>query len=275
MRLFDAIINANHRALNGDQSAGLHLADYAGELPVVAMTCIDPRLNRLFPGVMGLPAESFIWLRNAGNIITGPLSSMTRSLALACAVKGGREIAIIGHTDCKVCKISTAELVERFRVLGVERSQLPANLTEYFSVFSSERQNVIQSVDIVRHSPLISPRVPVQGLMVDVNTGNLEWVVNGYDALDRPAAPPPGVQMPELGGVIGSLSDRIGASLGDIKFPDTKIGEVATEIKQWMAEAKPAPAAPAPKAPPPSPPAPPPVPRAIPVPPPIHMKQRR
>ena len=29
MRLFDAIIAANHRALNGDQRAGLHLADYA------------------------------------------------------------------------------------------------------------------------------------------------------------------------------------------------------------------------------------------------------
>ena len=75
--------------------------DFTGELPVIALTCIDPRLNRLFPGVLGLPEEHFIWLRNAGNIITGPLSSTMRSLALACAVKGGREIAIIGHTDCQ------------------------------------------------------------------------------------------------------------------------------------------------------------------------------
>ena len=190
MRLFDAIIDANHRALNGDKSATLHLLDYAGELPVVAMTCIDPRLNRLFPGVIGLPAESFIWLRNAGNIIFGPLSSMTRSLALACALKGGREIAIIGHTDCKVCTTGIGELLERFKALGVERNQLPPNLTEYFSVFANERQNVIKSVDLVRQSPLISPRVPVQGLMVDSATGKLEWVVNGYDALARPLSPP-------------------------------------------------------------------------------------
>ena len=27
-----------------------------------------------------------------------------RSIALACAIKGGREIAIIGHTDCKVAQ---------------------------------------------------------------------------------------------------------------------------------------------------------------------------
>jgi carbonic anhydrase len=183
MRLFDAIIEANHRAPKGAQSAGIDLANYASELPVVAMTCIDPRLNKFFPGVMGLPPESFIWLRNAGNIITDPLSSMTRSLALACAVKGGREIAIIGHTNCAVCRVTIAELVDRFKAIGVDRSQLPRNLTQYFNVFDSEEENVLQSVDYVRRSPLISPSVPVQGLMVNVETGRLEWIVNGYDAM--------------------------------------------------------------------------------------------
>src|SRR5579872_6190248 len=107
MRLFEAITDANHRALAGDATAGLHVADFAGSLPLAALTCIDSRLNPLFPDVLGIPKEQFIWLRNAGNIITGPLSSTMRSLALACAVKGAREIAIIGHSDCQVCKTST------------------------------------------------------------------------------------------------------------------------------------------------------------------------
>ena len=267
MRLFDAIIDANHRALDGDQSAGIHVADYAGELPVVAMTCIDPRLNRLFPGVMGLPAENFIWLRSAGNIITDSLSSMTRSLALACAIKGGREIAIIGHTDCQVCRTSIAQLIERFRAVGVERSQLPQNLTEYFKIFTNEKQNVIESVDLVRRSPLIGPRIPVQGLMVDIATGKLEWVVNGYEALERTPAPLSTAKMPELGGAIGNLADRIGADMGGLKFPETKIGEVVTEVKKWMSESKAAPASPPPI---PSAPA---TPKVIPVPPPIRMNQ--
>ena len=107
MHLFEAIIDANHRAVAGDASAGLHPAEFADALPVIALTCIDPRLNAFFPNALALPAEDFIWLRNAGNIITGPLSSTMRSLALACAIKGGREIAIIGHTDCKVCSTTT------------------------------------------------------------------------------------------------------------------------------------------------------------------------
>src|SRR5882672_11643141 len=97
-RLLEAIIDANHRALAGDAGAGLHPKDFAGSLPLVALTCIDVRLNPLMPSVLGIPEDQFIWLRNAGNIITGPNSSTMRSLALACAVKGAEEIAIIGHT---------------------------------------------------------------------------------------------------------------------------------------------------------------------------------
>ena len=128
MRLFEAIIDLNHRAVAGDASAGLHPADFADALPVIALTCIDPRLNAFFPNALALPAEDFIWLRNAGNIITGPLSSTMRSLALACAVKGGREIALIGHSDCQVAKTTTNVLLDKLKALGVERSQLPENI---------------------------------------------------------------------------------------------------------------------------------------------------
>src|SRR6266481_2215054 len=148
MRLFEAIIEANHRAVAGDQSAGVRPADFADELPLIALTCVDPRLNAFFPNVLALPGEEFIWLRNAGNIITGPLSSTMRSLALACAVKGGREIAIIGHTDCLVGHTTTMDLIDRLRAVGVERHLLPDNINEFFGLFSSERANVIKACNI-------------------------------------------------------------------------------------------------------------------------------
>src|SRR3954469_17077966 len=166
MRLFEAIIDANHRAVAGDVKAGVHVADFENELPVVALTCVDPRLNALFPNVLGLPGEQFIWLRNAGNIITGPLSSTMRSLALACAVKGGREIAVIGHTDCQVGKTTTMQLIERFKAIGIERHLLPENLNEFFGTVGSERQNIIKACDYARSSPLIGPKIPVHGFLV-------------------------------------------------------------------------------------------------------------
>src|SRR5437016_12921776 len=118
MRLLEAIIDANHRALTDDPNAGVHPGDFDNELPIMALTCNDARLNAILPQVLGIPVEQFIWLRNAGNIITGPTSSTMRSLVLACAVKGGKEIAIIGHTDCQVAKTSTMQLLDRPRALG-------------------------------------------------------------------------------------------------------------------------------------------------------------
>jgi len=230
MRLFEAIIDANHRAVAGDATAGLHPADFADELPVIALTCIDPRLNAYFPNALALPAEEFIWLRNAGNIIITPLSSTMRSLALACAVKGGREIAIIGHTDCQICKTTTTVLLDKLKELGVERHLLPDNINEYFGMFSSERQNVIKACDIVRHSPLIGPKIPVHGLLLDIETGKLDWLVNGYQTLETA-----GSQLREPAGPIGQAMQALGNfNIGEMKFPETKIGEFATKAGDWL-----------------------------------------
>jgi carbonic anhydrase len=235
MRLFEAIIDANHRAVAGDKEAGLHPADFENELPVIALTCIDPRLNAFFPNALALPADQFIWLRNAGNIIFEPMSSMMRTLALACAVKGGKEIAIIGHTDCQVAKTTTMRLLERFKELGVERHLLPENLNEFFGLFSSERQNVIKSCDIVRHSPLIGPRIPVHGLLLNIETGELDWVVNGYQALDTLAS-----RLHESISPAGATPDLMKSlspfHLGEMKFPEGKIGELATKAEDWLSK---------------------------------------
>jgi carbonic anhydrase len=232
MRLFESILDANHRAVAGDASAGLHPADFADALPVVALTCVDPRLNAFFPNALALPAEEFIWLRNAGNIITGPLSSTMRSLALATAVKGGREIAVIGHTDCQICKTTTMVLLDKLKALGVERHRLPENINEFFGMFGSERQNVIKACEIVRSSPLIGPGIPVHGLLLDVETGRLDWLVNGYETLERQVSPTGTGTAPAA--KAGDPMESIGAfkefAIGEMKFPEMKIGEVASRV---------------------------------------------
>ena len=234
-RLFEDIIDANHRALAGDSEAGLHPADYEEELPLVALTCVDARLNALLPQALGVPAEQFIWLRNAGNIITGPLSSTMRSLALACVVKGGKEIVIIGHTDCQVGKTTVMQLVDRFKAFGIERHMLPDNLNEYFGIFGSDRQNVIKASEVARSSPLIGPKVPVHGLLIDIETGRLEWLVNGYQTLGAPSAR--WNELVQSGGqAMDALKQGAEFKLGEMKFPETRIGEVACAIGSELSQ---------------------------------------
>jgi len=241
-------MEANHRAVAGDGNAGVHPDDFADALPLAALTCIDARLNAFFPGVLGLPKEQFIWLRNAGNIITGPVSSTMRSLALACAVKGAKEIAVIGHTDCMVCKTSAMGLIDAFKAMGVERGSLPENLTEFFGLFASEQQNVMKGVEFVRHSPLIGPKIPVHGLIVDVTSGKLEWVVNGYGALETAA--PSKKELRNAGDeMLDGMKSFAAFQPGEMKFPETKIGEIASVVPR--VEPTPTPAKPSQMAAPP------------------------
>ena len=270
MRLFEAIVDANHRAIAGDEKAGVRVADFENELPVIALTCVDPRLNALFPNVLGLPGDQFIWLRNAGNIITGPLSSTMRSLALACAVKGGKEIAIIGHTDCQVGKTTTMQLLEKLEAVGVKRQLLPENINEFFGIFGSDRQNVIKACDFVRHSPLIGPKIPVHGLLVDIETGKLEWLVNGYQAAESLSSQWNDV-VKSAGQTVDMMKSLTDFQMGEMKFPETKIGETVIKAEDWLGkklgqmEIKTPPPAPPPAAAPAEPP-------RIPVPPPIRPR---
>jgi carbonic anhydrase len=242
MKLFEAIVEANHRALAGDTQAGLNRAQFAASLPVAALSCIDPRLNPLLPGVLGLTDEDFIWLRNAGNIITGPLSSTMRSLALACVLKGGKEIAIIGHTDCRVPQTTATRLIDAFRALGVERVQLPDNLAEFFGLFASEAQNVVKAVGIARCSPLIGSKTPVHGLVLNLATGRLDWVVNGYDALGTVASVF-AAALQQAAATPSLMARWEDFNLGNLEFPEGKIGEVAAGVLKAVAPA-PAPAQP-------------------------------
>lgn len=229
------MVEANHRAVAaGAGIVELPAGEFADGLPLVALTCIDARLNRLLPERLGVPEEKFIWLRNAGNIITGPMSSTMRSLALACAVKGGKEIVIIGHSDCLVAKSGTMQLLDGLAKLGVERAKLPENLTEFFGIFSSERQNVIKGCEIIRSSPLVGPKVPVHGLLIEVASGRLEWLVNGYETFGSTSA--------SFNKSISMATDRSEETLGklpdfkmgEMKFPETRIGEVLSKAEQFI-----------------------------------------
>jgi carbonic anhydrase len=276
MRLFEAILDVNQRKVAGDKSASVPVADFGSALPVAALTCIDARLNHLLPDMLGLPEEQFIWLRNAGNIVTGPLSSTLRSLALACAVKGAKEIAIIGHSDCLVGRTTAMQLLDRLAALGVDRHRLPENLVEYFGLFGTERQNVMRSVDFVRVSPLIGPKVPVHGLLIDIHTGQLEWVVNGYQGLETVTTGKVGELFQSADHALDAFAKIGNAAAEELKLPTTKIGELTQSAQDWLKKADQitATVAQALGAKPPTPPAAPPtLPKApTPIPPPIRRK---
>lgn len=237
MRLFEAIFAAQARLVADEKEIALPLAELASSLPLAALTCIDPRLNHLLPDRLGLPEKEFIWLRNAGNIITGPLSSTMRSLALGCAIKGAREIAIIGHTDCQVGKTTALALIDKLAALGIDRHRLPENLVDYFGLFGTERQNVMRGVDFVRSSPIIGAKIPVHGLLIDIHTGKLEWIVNGYQSFETATSGQAASFFRKADNTVDHFV-RIGQVVAEeLKLPATKIGEFAAAAHDVLHQA--------------------------------------
>src|SRR6185436_19278766 len=137
-------------------------------------------------------------------------------------------------TDCQVCKTSTMQLLDKFKNLGVERHLLPDNINEYFGLFSSERQNVIKACDTIRQSPLIGPKIPVHGLLLDIQTGQLEWLVNGYswatmsnqwnDALKS------------AGETLDKFKSLTDFKIGGMSFSETKIGDTVAKAEDWLSK---------------------------------------
>jgi carbonic anhydrase len=161
-----------------------------------------------------------------------------RSLALACTIKGAKEIAVIGHTDCLVGRTTAMELLDRLAKLGVDRARLPENLVEYFGLFGTERQNVIRGVDFVRLSPLIGAKVPVHGLLIDIHSGRLEWVVNGYQALDTVTTGKVGDLFKKADHTLDAFAKIGNAAAEELKLPEAKIGELTQNAQDWLRKAE-------------------------------------
>jgi hypothetical protein len=148
-----------------------------------------------------------------------------------------REIAIIGHSNCQTCQATAMKLTDAFKLLGVERDRLPENLTEFFGMFASEQQNVIKGTDYVRQSPLISAKVVVHGLLLNLDSGKLQWVVNGYQ--NQPSGASLVDQAAQLADQSGDLLKSLPKfDYGTMTFPDMKIGEVATKVGEIASNLK-------------------------------------
>jgi len=78
------------------------------------------------------------------------------------------------------------------------------------------------TAEIVRSSPLIGPKVPVHGLLVDIQTGNLEWLVNGYQTL-RAESSRWNEVVQSAAQATDALKSMAGFDFGEMKFPSTKI----------------------------------------------------
>lgn len=158
---------------------------------MVILTCMDTRLIELLPRAMNCKNGDVKIIKNAGAIISHPFGSVMRSILVAIYQLGASEVLIIGHHECGMTGLQPSEILKKAVDRGVPESTIQLlrysglDLDRWLAGFESSEQNVIASVELVRHHPLLPRNVAVHGLIIHPETGELTLLNNGYNLAGR------------------------------------------------------------------------------------------
>lgn len=186
--VIDEILSHNERFVK--QNA-LPIIGHAPRKRMAVVTCMDCRLVQMFEQALGLQRGDVIELRTAGATISEPerdggANDLIRSLAGGIYLLGVREVAVIGHTQCGLAHANPTALTASMQALGIdpqaliEREELGdvKGLVSWLGAFDDLHINVKEVVTVIRNSSYL-PKIPVHGLVIDIETGKLEMVERG------------------------------------------------------------------------------------------------
>lgn len=154
---------------------------------LVVVSCMDTRLTELLPKAMNLRNGDAKILKTAGAIVAHPFGSIVRSILVSIYELGTSEICVVGHHDCGMSRLNSAEMMRKMIERGISEQTLATleyagfKISSLFRGFDSVEESVRHSVEVIRNHPFIPRDIPVHGLVIDPETGALDVLVNGYD----------------------------------------------------------------------------------------------
>ena len=107
--MIDEILAFNRRFV-AEKGYERFITDKYPNKRIAIVTCMDTRLVELLPAALGLRNGDVKIIKNAGGTITHPFDSTVRSLLVAIYELGVTEVMIIGHTNCGVQGMDSAEM---------------------------------------------------------------------------------------------------------------------------------------------------------------------
>lgn len=146
---------------------------------IAIVTCMDTRLVELLPAALGLRNGDVKIIKNAGGTITNPFDSTVRSLLVAIYELGVAEVMIIGHTNCGVQGMDSAEMQYAMKLRGIPEQHISLmkhcgiDLDQWLHGFDDTESAVLETVDLVRNHPLVPDDIVVKGYIMDSTTGEL------------------------------------------------------------------------------------------------------
>lgn len=176
--MIDEILSYNRRFV-ADKEYEKYLTSKYPDKKIAIVTCMDTRLIELLPAALGLRNGDVKIIKNAGGVITNPFDSTMRSLLVAVYELGVEEIMVIGHTGCGVQGMNAEEMLHLMKERGIPESNISLmrhcgiDLDSWLHGFDDTPAAIRETVDLVRHHPLMPADVKVAGYIMDSVTGEL------------------------------------------------------------------------------------------------------
>ena len=153
---------------------------------LVVLTCMDTRLVELLPRAMSIANGDVKMIKNAGAIVSHAFGSVMRSILVAVYELGAEEIAVVGHHGCGMTGLSCSRVLDKAKARGVAEETIATlesagiDLQRWLTGFDRVEDGVRQSVETIKHHPLLPREVVVHGLIIAPDTGKLDLLVDGY-----------------------------------------------------------------------------------------------
>ena len=154
---------------------------------VVVLSCMDTRLVELLPKALNFKHGDMKIVKNAGALVSHPFGSIMRSILVAVYELNADEVMVIGHHDCGMGSVNADSMIEKMKERGIKKEKIDAlkyagiDVKGFLKGFQSVQESVKESVEAINNHPLLPPKIPVHGLVIDPHTGKLDVIVNGYD----------------------------------------------------------------------------------------------
>lgn len=177
--MIDEILAYNRRFV-AEKGYERFITDKYPNKRIAIVTCMDTRLVELLPAALGLRNGDVKIIKNAGGTITNPFDSTVRSLLVAIYELGVNEVMIIGHTNCGVQGMDSAEMQHLMKQRGISEQHISLmkhcgiDLDAWLHGFDDTEAAVLETVDLVRNHPLVPGDVVVKGYIMDSTTGELQ-----------------------------------------------------------------------------------------------------
>lgn len=186
MGILDEMLQFNKQFVKQEEYKQYEATKFPSKKAVI-LSCMDTRLTKLLPAALNLKNGDAKFVKNAGAIVTHPFGSIMRSIIIAVYELAADEVFIIGHRGCGMDSINPTGIIEKMKERGVSQETVSIlgysgiDLHRWLHGFDNVHESVRQNVDTVKKHPLFPSQVPVHGLVIDPETGELELVVNGYE----------------------------------------------------------------------------------------------